>query len=254
MEAQAFSLRVPELFFSMYSPPRSDATTRAERDRLEEDIRFVAKSVRIVASLRPYYLAHASPSCMQVANVCITLNEYPYIRYYVPAHHGPLGALRPHESTRAAPRPANENSLRWRTNLARGEQARQSEAADAEVLSRVLALEIQSALDEYKRANPDFPVRLLSADARVCCGELTVGVGEQKQDPGRQRATLIVTDRAMDVIAPFIHEFTYQAMANDLLPIEDGCKYTCVFAFPPSSIIRAPKRLQIQVPVLCRCV
>ncbi|KAI9464431.1 Sec1-like protein [Lactarius psammicola] len=156
MESQAFSLRVPEHFFSMYSPPRSDATARAERDRVEEDIRFAAKSI---------------------ANVCITLNEYPYIRYYVPAHHGPL------------------------------EQSRQSEAAEAEVLSRVLAFEIQSALDEYKRANPDFP----------------------KQDPGRQRATLIVTDRAMDVVAPFIHEFTYQAMANDLLPIEDGSKYTYKF-------------------------
>lgn len=185
-EAQAFSLRVPEHFFSVYSPPRSDATARAERDRADEDIRFAAKSI---------------------ANVCITLNEYPYIRYYVPAHHGPLGALRPHESTRATPRPATENSLRWRTNLARGEQARQTEAAEAEVLSRVLALEIQAALDEYKRANPDFP----------------------KQDPGRQRATLIVTDRAMDVVAPLIHEFTYQAMANDLLPIEDGAKYTYKF-------------------------
>jgi len=50
--------------------------------------------------------------------------------------------------------------------------------------------------------------------------------GFQKQDSGRQRATLIVTDRAMDVVAPLIHEFTYQAMANDLLPIDDGSKYT----------------------------
>lgn len=30
----------------------------------------------------------------------------------------------------------------------------------------------------------------------------------------------------MDMLAPFIHEFTYQAMANDLLPIIDGTKYT----------------------------
>jgi syntaxin-binding protein 1 len=37
-----------------------------------------------------------------------------------------------------------------------------------------------------------------------------------------------VTDRAIDTVAPLIHEFTYQAMANDLLPIEDGSKYTCV--------------------------
>ncbi len=98
---------------------------------------------------------------MQIANVCITLNEFPYIRYYVPADHGPLGALRPHESTRATARP-QENSLRWRTNLARGEQVRQYEAAEAEVLSRVLAFEIQAALDEYKRTNPEFPVR-------ACC-------------------------------------------------------------------------------------
>lgn len=95
--------------------------------------------------------------------MCITLNEFPYIRYYAPADHGPLGALRPHESARpaaAAPaRPQPENSLRWRTNLARGEQARQHEAAEAEVLSRVLAFEVQAALEEYKRTNPEFPVR-----------------------------------------------------------------------------------------------
>jgi len=33
----------------------------------------------------------------------------------------------------------------------------------------------------------------------------------------------------MDVVAPLIHEFTYQAMANDLLPIEEGSKYTYKF-------------------------
>jgi syntaxin-binding protein 1 len=106
---------------------------------------------------------------MQIANVCITLNEFPYIRYYVPAHHGPLGALRPHESTRAVARPP-ENSLRWRTNLARGDQARQYEAAEAEVLSRVLAVEVQAALDEYKRANPDFPVRACIMRISKCQG------------------------------------------------------------------------------------
>lgn len=41
-----------------------------------------------------------------------------------------------------------------------------------------------------------------------------------------------MTDRAIDTVAPLIHEFTYQAMANDLLPIEDGSKYTWVHRIP----------------------
>ena len=32
----------------------------------------------------------------------------------------------------------------------------------------------------------------------------------------------------MDTVAPFLHEVTYQAMANDLLNIVDGVKYTHV--------------------------
>ncbi|KAA1469037.1 Sec1-like snare protein [Dentipellis sp. KUC8613] len=184
IESQAFSLKLPSQFFSMFSPPRNDSTTRASRDRLEEDIMFVSK---------------------QIANVCITLNEFPYIRYYTPSHHQPLGALKPHEATRAAP-PPPEPSMRWRTNLARGEQARQYESTESDYLPKIIAFLVQGTLDEYKKNNPDFP----------------------KQD-SRPRATLIITDRSMDMIAPFIHEFTYQAMANDLLPIEDGTKYTYKF-------------------------
>lgn len=51
-------------------------------------------------------------------------------------------------------------------------------------------------------------------------------------DQARPRGTLLITDRSMDMLSPFIHEFTYQAMANDLLPIENGTKYTLVLMFP----------------------
>ena len=42
----------------------------------------------------------------------------------------------------------------------------------------------------------------------------------------RPRAALYLTDRSMDLCAPFIHEFTYQAMAHDLLSIREGEKVT----------------------------
>ncbi|KAF9802173.1 hypothetical protein IEO21_09958 [Rhodonia placenta] len=185
VEAQTFSLKLPGSFFNMYSPPRSDSAVRMARDRLEEELRFVSK---------------------MITNVCITMNEFPYIRYYLPTHHAPLGAFKPHASTRAPPPP--ENSGRWRTQLARGAEARAYENADTDFVSKVLAFMVQRDLDEYKKANPDFP---------------------KASDPPRPRSTMIITDRSMDTLAPFVHEFTYQAMANDLLPIEDGTKYTYKF-------------------------
>lgn len=42
----------------------------------------------------------------------------------------------------------------------------------------------------------------------------------------RPRGVLYVVDRSMDLVAPVIHEFTYQAMCHDLLPVKDGEKVT----------------------------
>ncbi|KAJ3787586.1 Sec1-like snare protein [Lentinula aff. detonsa] len=183
MEAQAFSMDAPELFFSIYSPPRNENSYRGARDRLEEDIRFTSKII---------------------TNVCITMNENPYIRYYVPPNHPPLGPLKPNASTR--PPPPAETATRWRTNLARGDVARAYESVETDYVSKLLAFAVQSNLDEYKKQNANFG-----------------------KNDARPRATLIISDRSMDMMAPFLHEFTYQAMANDLLPIENGMKYTYKF-------------------------
>ncbi|PCH36386.1 Sec1-like snare protein [Wolfiporia cocos MD-104 SS10] len=184
LESQAFSLKLPGSFFNIYSPPRTESAFRSARERLEEELRFASK---------------------MIANVCITLNEFPYIRYYLPTHHAPLGALKPNAVTRPPPPP--ENSGRWRTQLARGAEARAYESADSDFVTKLLAFMVQQQLEDYKKTNPDFP----------------------KSDTSRPRSTMIITDRSMDTFAPFVHEFTYQAMANDLLKIEDGTKYTYKF-------------------------
>jgi syntaxin-binding protein 1 len=87
------------------------------------------------------------------------LNEYPFIRYYLPSHHSPLGPLKPNATTRPPPPP--ENAARWRTNLARGDQARQYESVEGDFATKLLAFMVQENLDEYKRNNPEFPVRTL---------------------------------------------------------------------------------------------
>lgn len=42
----------------------------------------------------------------------------------------------------------------------------------------------------------------------------------------RPRGALYIVDRSMDLVAPFLHEFTYQSMIHDLLPVKDGEKVT----------------------------
>jgi len=37
----------------------------------------------------------------------------------------------------------------------------------------------------------------------------------------RSRSTLLILDRASDPLTPIMHEFTYEAMVNDLLGIEE---------------------------------
>ncbi|CAG8589519.1 15159_t:CDS:2 [Gigaspora margarita] len=46
------------------------------------------------------------------------------------------------------------------------------------------------------------------------------------QDIQRPRAILFIVDRSIDMYTPILHEFTYQAMANDVLQLENGKKFT----------------------------
>ena len=74
---------------------------------------------------------------------------------------------------------------------------------EASVLCSHLARFVQEELDAYAQWNQDFP-----------------------PPSNRPPSVLLITDRTMDLAAPFVHEFTYQAMAYDLLPIREGDKST----------------------------
>jgi len=124
------------MFYSLFSPPRSQTALRGARVRAEEDLRFVARCI---------------------LNLCVTLEEYPMVRYYAPPHHKPLGPFAPPPESRPPP---SEGSGRWRTTLARGDTARAETEAESSYPTKVLAWMVQQELDEYKKATPEFPVCL----------------------------------------------------------------------------------------------
>lgn len=57
---------------------------------------------------------------------------------------------------------------------------------------------------------------LVEADLNKLVSQLKSWVPNQD----RERGTLLIVDRTIDTVAPLMHEYTYQAMINDLLPIE----------------------------------
>ncbi|KAI9092656.1 Sec1-like protein [Phlyctochytrium arcticum] len=70
---------------------------------------------------------------------------------------------------------------------------------NSNTLSAKLAHRIQEELDALCRLDPDFP-----------------------PPSPYKRSVLIIVDRSLDMVSPLVHEFTYQAMMNDLLVLEGG--------------------------------
>ena len=92
----------------------------------------------------------------KLVTVCVTLNEYPHIRY-----------------------------------------ANDSPACNA------LAKVFHKKMDDYLRNNPEWWYH-----------------GDSSHTD-RARGTLLLLDRKNDCLSPLMHDFTYQAMVNDLLPMEE---------------------------------
>lgn len=177
-EAQTFSLKTPRSIFNLFQPiggaygPDQSEAMRA----IEDELFFTTQTL---------------------LNICVTLNEFPLIRYYNPSHPA-LGPLAPVSGNAGTSSSAYAGSARLQRL---GAAPSALNAQTGEHFTRKLAMRLQQAIDDYVRDN------------------------EPKQDAGRPRGILFITDRTMDTMAPFLHEFTYQAMANDLLSIEEGTRY-----------------------------
>ncbi len=72
------------------------------------------------------------------------------------------------------------------------------------VYARDMATALHQSLLQYKRSNPQF----------LCNGD------DARHD--RERGQFLILDRSFDPLSPLMHEYTYQAMANDLLDVDDG--------------------------------
>lgn len=115
-------------------------------------------------------------------SLCVSLGEYPSIRYYSP-----------------------RNAVH-----------------EARVLCSHLARFVQMELDEYAKYHEDFP-----------------------PPSSRPRGALIIADRSLDLFAPLVHEFTYQAMVHDLLPIVEGDRIYYKPKVNPGESIEETKEVEI---------
>jgi syntaxin-binding protein 1 len=100
-------------------------------------------------------------------------------------------------------------------------------------LSKKIAVQVQNDLDEYMANNPEFPVGLSRPQSCLISAmpksTLAKAIDANVQTASsRTKATLFIIDRSIDPVAPLLHEFWYQAMVNDLLPVKDGISYKCV--------------------------
>ena len=71
--------------------------------------------------------------------------------------------------------------------------------------AREIATSLHQTILQYKRANNTFWT-----------------YGDDHIHHERERAQILILDRSFDCLSPLMHEYTYQAMANDLLDVNEG--------------------------------
>lgn len=71
--------------------------------------------------------------------------------------------------------------------------------------AKEIATSLHQTILQYKRANPSFWT-----------------YGDDQIHHEHERGQILILDRSFDCLSPLMHEYTYQAMANDLLDVVDG--------------------------------
>ena len=151
-------MKSPSSFYTMFGALGGAASADFALEAFEDDLKVASRSVRLLHSYRCNRWKR-----VQILNLLATANENPYIRYYQPSHHAPLGPLAAQASSSNGLAPPSQQqqqpqSLRWRSAM--GGSSRTSRQAEpvGDHLSKTLAVQVQNDLDEYMTANPEFPV------------------------------------------------------------------------------------------------
>jgi len=167
LESQVFSVDSPSTFYTLYGNPGGVVAAEAAQDRFEEDVILHSRSVSLPDFISFGQRSHVDCIPRQILNLCATLGENPYIRYYQPQHHPPLGPLSVSKTPGSlyggpsAPKihpdelAAQQQTPRWKQALSGGSSG---PSFSGDQIPKRLATQIQKDLDDYKALNPDFPV------------------------------------------------------------------------------------------------
>lgn len=92
-------------------------------------------------------------------------------------------------------------------------------------LPELIADEVQRQLDDYARSNHDYP---------------PASAGD------KPRAVLLITDRTLDLYAPLLHEFSYQAIAHDIV---ESLERKNIYEYTVENELGEPQKLETSLDI-----